>query len=129
MIVDDDLDPLPAVEIEEPAPRTLLVRVRGDLDADVASQLRDALDHELAEMPDSVLLVDLTRVTLLGSAAVGWLLDLRRRCELADRLLVLIGTVHAAVHEPLRVSGVLTLFETRPTVRAALQGFDSASPW
>ena len=118
--LDDDLDPLPALEIEEAAPRTLLVRVRGDLDADATAQLRAALDREVAELRVSLLLIDLGRVTLLGSAAMGLLLELHRRCRVEDRHLVLVGTARPAVHRPLRISGLLPLFDTRLTVQAAL---------
>jgi anti-anti-sigma factor len=118
--LDDDLDPLPSLEIEEVAPRTLLVRVRGELDDEATAQLRAALDRELAELPVSLLLVDLSRVTLLGSAALGLLLELHRRCRTEDRHLVLIGTGCPAVNRPLRVSGLLPLFDTRHTVAAAL---------
>jgi anti-anti-sigma factor len=119
--VDDDLDPLPPVEIEEAGPRTLLVRVRGDLDGEATARLRVAVDRELAELLVSVLLVDLSRVTLLGSAALRLLLELHRRCRVDDRHLVLIGTGCPAVHRSLRISGLLPLFETRITVQAALR--------
>jgi anti-sigma B factor antagonist len=125
---DDDLDPLPAIEIEEAAPRTLLVRVRGDLDAEATTRLRVALDRELAVLPASLLLVDLGRVTLLGSAALGLLVDLRRRSRAENRHLVLVGTGRPGVHRPLRLSGLLPLFDTRPTVPAALHGPCFAAP-
>jgi anti-anti-sigma factor len=121
---DDDLDPLPAVEIEEPAPCTLLVRIRGDLDADATARLRTELDRELAEtaeMPVRVVLVDLSRVTLCGSAALNLLLELRRRFRLENRHLVLVGTARPAVHRPMRLAGLLPLFDTRITVQAALR--------
>jgi anti-anti-sigma factor len=115
-----DLDPLPSIEIEDVAPRTLLVRVRGELDGEAAGPLRAELERELAETPVSLLMVDLSRVTLLGSVAMGLLLELHRRCRLEDRHLVLIGTGCPAVNRPLRISGLLPLFETRLTVQAAL---------
>jgi anti-anti-sigma factor len=117
---DDDLDPLPAVEIEQAAPRTLLVRLRGNLDDEATARWRAELDQELAETPASVLLVDLSRVTLLGSAALSLLLELHRRCRVEDRHLVLVGTARPPVHRPLRISGLLPLFDTRLTVQAAL---------
>jgi anti-sigma B factor antagonist len=123
--LDDDLDPLPPIEIEEVAPRTLLVRVRGDLDADLIGELRAALDRETAELPAHLLLLDLSRVTLLGSAALRLLLELHRRCRLDDRHLVLVGAARPAVHRPLRLSGLLPLFDTRLTVQAALHRPDA----
>jgi anti-sigma B factor antagonist len=120
MTTTDDLDALPAVEIEEAGPRTLLVRVRGDLDDAATTRLRTELDQELAELPISLLVVDLGRVTLLGSAALALLLHLRRRCRVEGRHLVLVGTARPAVNRPLRISGLLPLFDTRLTVQAAL---------
>jgi anti-sigma B factor antagonist len=122
--VDDDLDALPNLKIEQAAARTLLVRVRGDLDAEAAAQLHAELTRELAELPASLLLFDLGRVTLLGSAALRLLLELRRRCRADDRHLILVGTACPAVHRPLRVSGLLPLFDTRPTIQAALHRSD-----
>jgi anti-anti-sigma factor len=116
-----DLDPLPAVEIEEAGPRTLLVRVRGDLDAPAIARLRTDLDGELAEAPVYLLLLDLSRVTLLGSAALNLLIELRRRSRAENRHLVLVGTGCPAVNRPLRISGLLPLFDTRVTVQAALR--------
>jgi anti-anti-sigma factor len=118
--VDDDFEPLACIEIEEAGPRTLLARVRGELDGEATAQLRAEIDRELAEMPTCLLLVDLGRVTLLGSAAMRLLLELRRRCRAENRHLVLVGTARPAVHRPLRSSGLLPLFDTRPTVQAAL---------
>jgi anti-anti-sigma factor len=110
------------VEIEEPAPRTLLVRVRGDLDGMATEQLRAALDDELAGSSVSRLVLDLSRVTLLASPALDLLRRLRRRCRVEGRNLVLVGTGHPAVHRPLRITGLLPLFDTRPTVQSVLHG-------
>ena len=51
MIRPDELDPLPAFEIEEATPRTLLVRLRGDVDATAIARLRADLDREFRETP------------------------------------------------------------------------------
>jgi anti-anti-sigma factor len=110
------------VEVEVPAPRTLLVRVHGDLDESTTAQLRAALDDELAGSSVSRLVLDLSRVTLLAPAALDLLRRLRRRCRVDDRHLILVGTGHPAVHRPLRISGLLPLFVTRPTVQSVLPG-------
>ena len=120
MIRSDELDPLPAFEIEEATPRTLLVRLRGDVDATAIARLRADLDREFRETPFACLLVDLSRVTLLGSDALDLLLELRRRCRVENRHVVLVGTGCPAVHRPLLVSGLLPLFDTRLTLQAAL---------
>ena len=118
----DDLETLPTVEAEEPAPRTLLLRLRGDLDTAGAARLTAALDDELAHGGFSRILVDLSRVTLLATAALTVLQQLRRRCRTQQMHLVLVGAGHPAVHRPLRIAGLLPLFDIRPTLQAALHG-------
>lgn len=118
----DDLWPLPAVEAEEPAPRTLLVRVRGEFDEAVGMELDAVLDEELDGSGASRILLDLSRVTLLTDDALPVLRRLRRRCRVESRHLVLVGAGHPPVHRPLRISGELALFDTRANVQAALSG-------
>jgi anti-anti-sigma factor len=111
------------IEVTEPAPRTLLVRVDGDLDDDATGQLRAALDVALTGgAPVSRLVLDLSRVTLLASPALDLLRLLRRRCRIDDQHLILVGTGHPAVHRPLRITGLLPLFDARPTVQSVLPG-------
>jgi anti-anti-sigma factor len=110
----------PTIVLVEAAPGTLLVEVRGDLDGEATEQLRAELDRKTAETPASLLLVDLSRVTLLSSAAMRLLLELHRRCRIEGRHLVLVGTGRPAVNRPLRISGLLPLFNTRLTVQSAL---------
>lgn len=127
MIQSDGLEPLPTVEAEEPAPRTLLLRVRGELDTAHVMELRTVLDDELGEGEFSRVVVDLSRVVLLDTAALRTLHDLRRRCRSQNMQLVLVGTANPTVHRPLRIIGLLPLFDTRPTVQAALRGHTSSS--
>jgi len=118
----DDLETLPTVEAEEPAPRTLLLRLRGDLDAAAADQMTSVLDEELSHGGFSRILVDLSRVTLLSTAASTVLQQLRRRCRTQQMHLVLVGAGRPAVHRPLRIAGLLPLFDIRPTLQSALAG-------
>ena len=80
------------------------------------------IEVELTVGSVSRLVLDLSRVTLLPSPALDLLRRLRRRCRVDDRHLVLVGTGHPAVHRPLRISGLLPLFDTRPTVASVLPG-------
>ena len=123
----DDLETLPTVEAEEPAPRTLLLRIRGDLDAVAGDRLASTVDEELAGDGFSRIIVDLSRVNLLTTAGLTVLQQLRRRCRTQRMHLVLAGTGRPAVHRPLHHSGLLPLFDTRPTLQAALQGRGSAA--
>jgi anti-anti-sigma factor len=115
-------EPVDLIEVEEPAPRTVLVRVRGALDEPATDRLRAVLDDELAAASVSRLVLDLSAVTLLASPGLDLLRRVRRRCRVDDRRLVLVGTGHPAVHRPLRISGLLPLFDTRPTVQSVLGG-------
>lgn len=118
----DDLETLPTVEAEEPAPRTLLLRLRGDLDAAGTGRVTAVLDDELAHGGVSRILVDLSRVTLLSTAALTVLQQLRRRCRTQQMHLVLVGAGRPTVHRPLQISGLLPLFDIRPTLQSALAG-------
>ena len=118
--------PLPAVEAEEPAPRTLLVRVRGEFDEAVGIELDAVLDEELDGSGASRILLDLSRVSLLTPEALPVLRQLRRRCRVEDRHLVLVGTGHPPVHRPLHTTGELALFDVRANVQAALSGQGSS---
>jgi anti-anti-sigma factor len=126
MTLPDDLWPLPAVEAEEPAPRTLLLRVRGEFDEAVGMELAGVLDEELDGCGATRILLDLSRVTLLAPEALGVLRRLRRRCRVEHRHLVLVGTGHPLVHRPLLTSGELALFDIRANVQAALSGQSSS---
>ena len=117
---DDDDGILRPIEVEEPAPRTLLVTVGGDLDGSTLTLLRLTLDEKLGDPRFARVVLDLSRVTSLPAPAVDLLRRLRRRCRVAHGHLVLVGTGHPAVHRPLRISGLLPLFDTRPTVGSAL---------
>jgi anti-anti-sigma factor len=121
LIPADEFDPLPAVEAEEPAPGTLLVRLRGEVDEAVAGRMGVVLDEELDGSFCRVL-VDLSRVALLSSAGLRSLQQLRRRCRAHRAHLVLVGAANPPVHRALRVSGLLPLFDIRPTMQAALYG-------
>lgn len=121
-----DADPRDRVGVDRPAPHTLLLTVRGDLDDPALAHLNAVLDEELE--PDgepsrprySRVVLDLSRVTLLPAPAVELLGLLRRRCRAGGGHLVLVGTGRPAVHRPLRTSGLLPLFDTRPTLRSAV---------
>jgi anti-anti-sigma factor len=108
------------IGVEEPAPRTLVVRVHGDLDDAGTAALDDVVDRRLDESAPYRLVLDLSRVTLLASAAQGLLLRLHRRCRVRNVHLVLVGTAQPAVNRPLRLSGLPPLFDIRPTVEAAI---------
>jgi anti-anti-sigma factor len=120
----DDGQPA-AVEVEEPSPRTLLLRVRGELDEAASSELTRILDNRLGAPEVSRVLVDLIGVVTLTSAGVCVLHRLHRDCRVRGLHLVLVGTTNPAVHRLLYLSGLLPLVDARPTVQAALHAHTS----
>ena len=118
----DTVESASSVEAEEPAPRTLLLRIRDEFGAATHTQLADLLGAELDGPRISRILLDLSEVTALPPDGLRALRALRRRCRVENRHLVLVGAAHPAVHRPLRTSGLLPLFDTRPTVQTALRG-------
>jgi anti-anti-sigma factor len=82
--------------------------------------MRAELDEELTGAAIVRALIDLSRVTMVGQEALRLLLHLHRRCRAENAHLVLIGTARPEVNRPLRTSGLLPLFDTRPSVHAAL---------
>jgi anti-anti-sigma factor len=110
------------VRFDEPAEWILVVRVLGELDVVTVPPLRAALHARLRGNRPCRLVLDLSGVTLLASAALTMLLELHHDARAGERHVVLAGTGHRAVHRPLRVTGLLTLFDTRPSVEHALRG-------
>ena len=110
------------VGFDEPAGWLLVVRLRGELDIATVPPLRTVLDRRLRLSRPCRLVLDLTKVTLLSSAALRLLVELHRSARIHDQHLILTGTANPVVHRPLRMSGLLALFDTRPTVEYALTG-------
>jgi anti-anti-sigma factor len=116
-----DDGPPPAVEVEEPAPRTLLLRVRGTFDEAADLEMTRILDDRLGAPGVSRVVIDLVGVATLTSAGVSTLHRLHRVCRVTRVHLVLVGTANPAVHRYLYLTGLLPLVDARPTVQAALQ--------
>ncbi|MGI9002792.1 MAG: STAS domain-containing protein [Pseudonocardia sp.] len=117
------------VVVEEPVPWMLLVRVRGALDATTVLKLREIVDGRLTWSRPCRLVIELSDVTLLSSAGLDFLRHLHRRSRAEDVHLMLVGAGNRAVHRPLRLTGLLALFDTRPTVAHALVGSAACPAW
>jgi anti-anti-sigma factor len=116
-----DDGPPPAVEVEEPAPRTLLLRVRGTFDEAADLEMTRILDDRLGAPGVTRVVIDLVGVATLTSTGVSTLHRLHRACRVTGLHLVLVGTANPAVHRYLYLTGLLPLVDARPTVQAALQ--------
>jgi anti-anti-sigma factor len=113
--------PPPAVEVEEPAPSTLLLRVRGTFDEAADLEMTRILDDRLGAPGVTRVVIDLVGVATLTSTGVSTLHRLHRACRVTGLHLVLVGTANPAVHRYLYLTGLLPLVDARPTVQAALQ--------
>ena len=86
--------------------------LRGELDVATAQRVRQCLHDVLVETAGPVR-VDLGGVTFVDSAGVSALLEVRRRVDDADRVL-LVGPLSAAATHYLNTSGVLTVLAGSP---------------
>jgi anti-anti-sigma factor len=110
----------PATTRERPSTGVLVVHLHVDLDHLTCELVQAQVEAELARTPTCRLILDLTDADALAAAGIRMLLHLWRLCRHRDITLVLVGTGHHGVHVPLRCSGVLPLFDTRPSVFHAL---------
>lgn len=114
--------PVASARFDAPAHWILVVRIAGELDIATVPQLRTVLNEHLGWSRPCRLVLDLTGVTLLSSAALTLLLELHYCTRHHDEHLILVAAGHRAVHRPLRLTGLLALFDTRPTLDQALTG-------
>jgi len=123
--------PVASARFDAPAHWILVVRITGELDTVTVPQLRPVLNEHLGWSRPCRLVLDLTGVTLLTSAALTLLLELQHSTRHHDEHLILVGAGHRAVHRPLRLTGLLPLFDTRPTLDQALTGSGTSPfcPW
>jgi anti-anti-sigma factor len=92
----------------EPDRERVIVRVAGELDVCVASDVGATVD-ELLDVGFSRIVVDLRQVTLLDSAGVHMLVAAQRSAERRDAALSLIaGPPH--VHRVLELTATASLF-------------------
>ncbi len=92
---------------------TSMVQVGGEVDMVTGPLLHQHLSQLLATRPER-LVIDLGRVTFLGSTGLSVLIAARHIAARQSTTLQLTGTSHHAVTVPLEISGLHHLFETLP---------------
>lgn len=85
----------------------MIVGLAGDIDLSATVAVRAAF-HEVTSDGWNRVLVDLTDVTFIDSAALGLLIGLQRRCRAADGSLVLVNP-QPVVERILATTGLDTL--------------------
>ena len=86
-----------------PAPHTVLVTARGDLDSATADDLAALLSDRLRATPEQ-LTVDLSEVDFLGVAGVRVLLHAALQAEQNDTCLLVVTGTNPTVRRALRVT-------------------------
>lgn len=107
-------DGLLSVEVHQLAPGVLVIYLDGELDMLTGPPVQDRLGELLTSRPDR-LIIDLSRVSFMGSTGLSVLICARQDAIAAGITLQLSGTSRRAVAVPLDVAGLNHLFEILPT--------------
>jgi anti-sigma B factor antagonist len=91
-----------------------------ELTHETSMRLQQQLDATLESSPASSLVLDLTTVSFVPSLALGILVGVNKRLRQADRRLFLVG-LKPDILEVFSVTGLLKMFDVRPTVGEAIQ--------
>lgn len=105
------------IEAEDRQDGILLARTAGEIDAVGAPRLREFLGAQVNA--DRHFVLDLDKVTFLGSAGIQILLDTEVGCA-RRRLRWALACSSRAVTRPLEVTGLSDRLPMQPTVPAAL---------
>ena len=100
-----------SVTVRQPEQTVLVVHVAGELDMLTEPPLKERLGKLLKTRPDR-LIVDLSKVTFLGSSGLNVLLGTRHAAAKQGTAFQLSGISHRAVARPLQISGLDRFFET-----------------
>jgi anti-sigma B factor antagonist len=106
---------MPPLHVHDPhiEDGTTTIAVAGDLDMATVDLLRRHIVHALCPdnaPPPAKLVLDLDKVTFLGSVGLALLTDVRRDSQRQGTALALRGARHRTVLRPLEVTGLAALF-------------------
>ena len=102
------------------AGQVLVARVSGEIDMSNAPDLRSAISHELSNQP-LALVLDLSDVDYLDSAAIQVIYDLRERLRERGQRLVLVVLGDSVIAETLRIVDLPNVVPVADSVDAALR--------
>lgn len=114
-----DTDDQIVVSVSNPADRTVLVTVGGEVDMLTSPQLRDVLLGELRSDDVDLVVVALDAVTFLGTSGLATLIEVREAAHAAGVELRLACTGRRVLR-PLSIAGLLPMFDIHDTVEEAL---------
>jgi len=102
--------------------RAILLVVEGEVDIMTAPRLHTALLAALRDGPSRVVILDLTRVSLLASAGLTAMWEARQTAQRLDEPLRVVVDHTRPVVRPLQMTGLDRWFELYHTVPDALAG-------
>jgi anti-sigma B factor antagonist len=105
---------------EEPVPGTILLRVGGEVDMLSSPTLRDSIASALSGTHQR-LIVDLDHVEFLGTSGLAALVEARASAEQSNTELWLACS-RRQVLRPLRIAGLIQLFQIAESAAGALAG-------
>ncbi|MFB9903277.1 STAS domain-containing protein [Allokutzneria oryzae] len=111
-------DQLIELSVLTPSAGTVVLGVSGEIDMFTTPLLRSALDEQLAGKNSRVVL-DLSRVSFLGSSGLAALVDCQHFAEDHGVGFCLVSA-NRSVQRPLTVTGLGDVFSTFPSVSEAL---------
>lgn len=107
--------------IRAAGPDRVVLEVAGEVDMATAAQLADALDVQLSR-PVGVVVVDLARVTFLGSSGLAVLVSAHRGASPGKRLLIV--TPGRAVYRAFTLAGLVGQLPVYRSAAEALAEID-----
>ncbi|HEY4453582.1 MAG TPA: STAS domain-containing protein [Pseudonocardiaceae bacterium] len=106
--------------------RVSVVRLLGEFDEQSGANLAERVAQALAERPRAMVL-DLTEVDFIGSAALSALVVARRGADEAGIAMALVATRRVTLL-PLELTGLARVFSVFPTVREAIAELGGHGP-
>lgn len=106
------------IEIKE---KSMLVRLKGEIDLAVADTLRESLEKELdSNSQIKYLIINLSNVTYIDSSGLGVILGRYRRVTKYGGRVFIVGA-RAQVRKVLDLSGLLNIMQECPSEASALE--------
>ena len=110
-------EPIPTIDVRRvDHPNGVVLEVAGDLDLSNAPQLGAVFEHVLQSVP-TVLVIDLSRVTFLGSAGLGLLIRAHEHMGAGE---VRVAAPSSAARRAIEITALDQLLPLFPTVDDAL---------
>lgn len=109
--------------------RTLVASVDGELDLNIADEVRAALDRAIDSSPEArAMVLDLGAVSFIDSSGAGVLFGRHKRLAARGGRLVIANT-SPQVARALKLLGAWQLIQAFDSVDRALRGLGEASAW